>query len=100
MNHNELHSNRSKGHNLKSITIHALDDDTAELIRKKAEKEGISLNKTIKRLLRQALGLRESVQPDHREEFRDLFALWSDEEARELAKQVESFEKVDPSDWE
>ena len=85
---------------MKSITIHALDDDTAELIKKKAEEEGISLNKTIKRLLRQALGLKELVQRNHREEFQDLFALWSDEEACELAKHVESFEKVDPSDWE
>jgi len=85
---------------MKSITIHALDDDTAELIRKKAEEEGISLNKTIKRLLRQALGLKEFVKRNHREEFQDLFALWSDEEAGELAKHVESFEKVDPSDWE
>ena len=68
--------------------------------RKKAEEEGISLNKTIKRLLRQALGLKESVQPDHREEFRDLFGIWSDEDACELANYVEAFEKVDASDWE
>ena len=36
---------------MKSITIHELDDDLDALIRVRARREGLSLDKTIKKLL-------------------------------------------------
>jgi len=42
---------------MKSITVHNLDEKTAILIEQKAKETGLSLNKTIKLLLRQALGV-------------------------------------------
>ena len=83
---------------MKSITVHGLDDALDEKIRTKAGAEGQSLNKTIKQLLREALGMGEQ-QPDRRRDFEDLFGTWSraDLEAFRLATQ--SFGKVDPEDW-
>jgi len=51
---------------VKSITIHDLDESTEALIEEKARKEGLSLNKTVKMLLRQALGLEERGNGDQK----------------------------------
>jgi len=42
---------------MKSITIHGLDGPLDTLIREKARKQQLSLNKTIKLLLEESLGL-------------------------------------------
>ena len=42
---------------MKSITIHGLDEHLDRTIRSLAEREGLSMNKTIKKVLRSALGL-------------------------------------------
>ena len=42
---------------MKSITIHGLDEGLEAMIEEKARQEGLSLNKTVKMLLREALGL-------------------------------------------
>jgi hypothetical protein len=61
---------------MKSITIHGLDDDLDEQIRHKAEAAGLSLNKTIKLLVREALGMADPC-PDRRQDFQDLFGAWT-----------------------
>ncbi|MDY6970131.1 MAG: hypothetical protein SVR08_15965 [Spirochaetota bacterium] len=60
---------------MKSITIHNLDDSLASLIQEKAEKEGLSLNKTIKVLLKKPLGLGTDTDNYHKSEFIDLFGV-------------------------
>ena len=40
------------------MTIHGIDDHLEKMIRFKAEAEGLSLNKTIKKLLETALGIK------------------------------------------
>ena len=67
---------------MRSITIHGMDDELDRQIREKAAAEGKSLNKTIKGLLKQALGGRRS----RREEFVDLFGCWSAEELTEFER--------------
>lgn len=83
---------------MKSITIHGMDDDLDRLIREKAAADGKSLNKTIKNILEEALGMRPSR--DHREEFMDLFGSWSKEDRQEFEKASEDLRQVDPGDWE
>lgn len=84
---------------MKSITIHNLDDPLERLLEQRAKKEGQSLNKTIKALLAEALGIREKKKPDNRDEFVDLFGSWSQAEAKLFMKAVEDFEKIDGEDW-
>jgi hypothetical protein len=84
---------------MKSITIHGLDDPLDTLIRQRAKKKEMSLNKTIKELLREALGL-ESIDPhNHKKDFQDLFGVWTKAEAEEFARCTEDFEKIDQADW-
>ena len=84
---------------MRSITIHGLDDPLDARIREKARKEGLSLNKTIKKLLAEALGLEEPASQDRRREFSDLFGLLSKEEAQALNARTRTLRRIDPEDW-
>ena len=42
---------------MKSITIHGIDEKTEKLIKKRAKSEGTSVNKVMKGLLAEALGI-------------------------------------------
>ncbi len=84
---------------MKSITIHGLDDELDKEIREKAKNQGTSLNKTIKKLLEKALGLKSTNEPNHKDEFIDLFGTWSKEDYLEFFKSTEDFNIVEPEDW-
>jgi hypothetical protein len=83
---------------MKSITIHGMDDALDRLIREKAAAEGKSLNKTIKGLLEESLGMHHSQ--DHRAEFIDLFGSWSEKDREQFEQATEDLNRVDPEDWE
>jgi plasmid stability protein len=80
---------------MKSITIHGLDDALEERIRSKAGEEGLSLNETIKQLLRKSLGLSER-QPDCRH-FDDLFGTWSQADLQEFNRATDDLGQIDSS---
>jgi hypothetical protein len=84
---------------MKSITIHGLDDPLDTLIRQRAKQNKTSLNKTIKQLLAEALGLKKVNQENFEEDFKDLCGIWSKKDAQEFLKNTEDLEKIDESDW-
>ena len=83
---------------MKSITIHGMDDALDEEIRSKAGAEGQSLNKTIKHLLTEALGMGKSSQ-DRRPDFQDLFGIWSHGDVEAFNRAIEDMGRVDPQEW-
>lgn len=58
------------------------------------------MNKTIKNLLEQALGLQQSPNSDHRDEFVDLFGIWTKEDVKQFNLNSREFEKIDEQDWQ
>jgi hypothetical protein len=84
---------------MKSITIHGLDDMLDKQIRQNAKNQGISLNKAIKKLLEKALGINQNKKIDHKEEFMDLFGTWSEEDLKEFNTATSDFRKIDPGIW-
>lgn len=83
---------------MRSITIHNLDDGLDALIRKEAGSWGLSLNKTIKRLLERSLGITHKYRPKN--DFSKFFGVWNKKEADEFDKTIqEEFETVDKEDW-
>lgn len=84
---------------MKSITIHNLDDALESLIKEKAKKQGISLNKTIQILLKQSLGLNSKPSGNHREDFLDIFGSWSEKDEMEFIKKSQDFNTINESDW-
>jgi hypothetical protein len=101
MNHKiDNGSNTSaKGADMTSITIHGLDEPLDSLIREKARREGLSLNKTIKLLLAEALGI--SPESNGRQShFDDLCGIWTPEELVEFQGSTRELAEIDPRDWE
>lgn len=84
---------------MKSITIHGLDNVMDKLIREKAEKEGLSLNKTMKKLLRKALGIPEHGE-DHSQDFVEFLGQWSESDVEEFKKQTKDLNEVNIGDWQ
>ncbi len=84
---------------MKSITIHGLEDPLNTLIREKARQEGLSLNKTIKQLLADTLGVKNADQTSRENEFADLCGVWSQKDAAEFDKNSVTLSTIDPEDW-
>lgn len=86
---------------IKQLTIRGLDPELERAVRHLAEREGLSLNQAVLRLLRKGAGLGRSkgeedvvgATLDH------LIGTWSDEEAREVMAAVADFEVVDHGLW-
>jgi hypothetical protein len=85
---------------MKSITIHGVDKPLAELIKSKATSEGLSVNRTIKKMLESALGVRPSLNHTNRREFEEFCGVWSKADLSEFEKNTAAIRKVDPGDWQ
>lgn len=83
---------------MKSITIHKIDDETEKALLKIAQRDGVSLNKLIKKLLRESLGLDEPVI-DHRDDFSEFCGIWTKEEANDFEQKVSAFDTILEDDW-
>jgi hypothetical protein len=83
---------------VKSITIHGIDKETERLIKKRAKVEGTSVNKIVKGLLAKALGTGKEKQ-DNREEFLDLFGIWTEENEKSFFEAIKDLEYLHPEDW-
>lgn len=84
---------------MKSISIHGLDDQLNQKIIEQARRKGLSLNKTIKALLEEALGLNTDSARDHRDDFIEFLGVWRNEDVREFELAIKDFQKIDPEDW-
>lgn len=84
---------------MKTLSIHNLDVKTEALLRKESKMKGISLNKTVQLLLRNALGIEKPSARGHGEEFRSLFGAWTAQDAAEFDKAAGTFEAIDKEDW-
>lgn len=93
MVHNEL---KYKPKIMKSITIHGMDDEIYESVKDLARKTGMSLNKTIKGLLKKSLNMDSNTKKSELTEF---VGIWIEKEAEEFSGKLKDFEKIDKSDW-
>jgi plasmid stability protein len=82
---------------MKSITVHGLDNELYALLRLQATSQGLSLNKTIKQILRASLGLKHKRAK--KRDFSKFVGVWSKKEADAIDKVLEDFEKIDEEDW-
>jgi predicted CopG family antitoxin len=83
---------------MKSITIHGVGEEVEKLIKKRAKTEARSVNKVVKELIEQSLGLGRRRR-DNREDFADLCGVWSKEEAASFLEAVGDLERIDKDDW-
>ena len=67
------------------------------LIEKRSRETGLSLNKTIKLLLAEAVGL----NPVGREKntFEEFCGVWDDSDLKEFEQATHDFSEINPTDW-
>ena len=84
---------------MKSITIHGIDEPLARLIRTKADSEGLSINKTIKKLLEEALGVKPRQKGLNRADFEEFYGLWTKSDLNEFEKKIIDLRRINYEDW-
>ena len=97
MNYNEILFGLQKEDKMKSITIHNLDDSLDTEIKKLANKKGISLNKTIKDLLKKSTGL--DKKNSLRRDFDEFSGIWSKNDEKEFNNAIKDFEVINSKEW-
>ena len=85
---------------MKSITIHGIDNQLAELIKSKAESEGLSINKTVKKLLETSLGVRPQTERKNWNDFKEFCGLWTQADLDEFEAKTADLRKTDKKDWQ
>ncbi len=84
---------------MKSITIHGIDRPLEKLLKVKAEEEKTSMNKTIKKILEEALGVRPSPDDPRRKEFAEFLGIWSKADLEQFNREIGDFESIHEEDW-
>ncbi|MCK5152867.1 MAG: hypothetical protein KAQ93_00790 [Spirochaetales bacterium] len=84
---------------MKSITIHGIDDITSQQLQIVAEKLGLSLNKTIKRIIQEALGIKPAEISSRRSDFEEFCGIWSEEDLQEFTETVKPLRQINPEEW-
>jgi hypothetical protein len=82
---------------MKSITIHGIEDVLDEKIAEKSREWALSQNKTIKRILEEALIVNEkAVKEARRARLMKVCGTWTDEDMREFEEATKDLGEVNP----
>jgi hypothetical protein len=86
---------------VKAITVRDLPPEVARAIRDKARKEGLSLNRTVARLLVEATGQGERGRrrPVIHQDLERFFGVWSADEAAEFDEALRQQRQIEPDMW-
>jgi hypothetical protein len=82
-----------------AITLRNIPSKLQEVLRQRAGKEGLSLNKTVLRMLEEAAGQRSAGGRQLHDDLDHLAGTWSDEEAALFDAALVEQRKVDPELW-
>ena len=85
---------------MRQLTVRGFDAELAENIRRLAQREKISLNQAVLRLLRRGAGLADHRDADIVGSSLDHFiGSWTREQAEEMNRALEHFESIDETIW-
>ena len=95
MNHDMVHVEVI----MTSLTIHALDEQLAAQIKRRARERSVSMNEVVKQILAEGLGIKVPSVPPHRDDFAGFCGTWKADEAKAFDVRVADTGRVDPGDW-
>jgi len=82
-----------------TLSIQGLDKDTERKIRAESKRTGLSLNRTVKKLLTQALSKSSRGRKASADDFSDLLGSWTKEDLEEFQRATADLRRIDPEDW-
>jgi hypothetical protein len=83
-----------------SITIHGINKNLEKRINSRARAEGLSINKTVKKLLEESLGIKPAQAGKYREDFKEFCGMWSKADLAEFEAATEDSRKINAEDWQ
>ncbi len=86
---------------MSSITLHDLEDSLYAMLKQKARREGKSMNRAIKELLAEAVGLKKKDVKggDRKDVYSELCGATSRGELRKMEEAEKEFEVINEKDW-
>jgi hypothetical protein len=88
---------------MKQTTLRGIDAPLARRLKEEARRHGLSLNRTILRLLRQATGLAKSDEPvpgtRRFDDLDHLIGTWSPQDAQEFERALHRLRQIDEELW-
>lgn len=85
---------------MKSMTIHGIDKQLADMIKARADAEGLSMNKTIKKILETALGIKPRPDQSNIDDFKEFSGVWDESDVKEFNERTADTRTVNPEDWQ
>lgn len=83
---------------MSSITIHNMENLLEERLRSLAKEKNQSLNQTIKNLLEEALGIKQTAS--YQEDFSEFSGLWAAEDEAQYLADTQEFEQIEEKEWQ
>jgi hypothetical protein len=71
-----------------------LSSKNAELIKSRDRSEGLSINKTVKKLIEESLGLKPRIKGINRYHFEEFCGIWSDSELAEFEENTKDLKHI------
>ena len=85
---------------MKSITFHGIDKYLEKMINARARAEGLSINKTVKKLLEASLGIKPAQTGESRDDFEEFCGLWSKTDLVAFEAETDDTRNINPEDWQ
>lgn len=82
-----------------AITLRNIPPELQEVIQKRADTDGLSLNKTVIRMLEEAAGQQAASTRKLHDDLDHLAGTWSEEEAAAFESALVEQRRVDPELW-
>jgi hypothetical protein len=83
-----------------TLSIHNLDKDVEDVIRRRAKQTGRSINHVVKEMLAEATRPEKRTVAERRRDFEQFANTWTEDEARQFNELIEEmFEQIDEEDW-
>ena len=82
-----------------TLTLHAIDPALSKRLSARAQREGKSLNQTVKDILAGHLGLRSAGTTAPRNDIMRFCGILTAGDAKILRDAQEPFSRIDPADW-
>ena len=76
------------------ILKNMLSSKNAELIKSRARSEGLSINKTVKKLLEESLGVKPRIKGINRCYFEEFCGIWSDSELAKFEENTKDLKNI------
>ena len=84
---------------MKTLSLRGIDDELADALKKKAQRTGRSINKTVLSLIRESIGLEKKKLTRVYHDLDELAGTWGEKDEREFEKKTQFFHRIDEEIW-